>query len=231
MKKTIFFLFLALVALFSCNKSGHNNGERKPLTSIDSFYQWKDSIGETNLALSFKGMALGSIIQRASKVYRDTDEVFTIDYSSDGTMSQEKNVHRTTYSFEGRVFQIIIDTDNLSVYELIANAYKKQLCFPFNYKSDVDEVKFRNGTLIFEEKDNDYFKKVGQYTLPNNDRDERFDGSMRYRIMLTDSVGFKKFESAVRKAEEFQKSQARKKELEIRHKDDSANSILEKQIR
>lgn len=239
MRKVLFVLLaLFAVAMTSC-KHEVNNQEAVKVSPLE---HWKDSIGKTTQTLVFMGDTLGETVSPKSSLYRANtmdyyeNKIVSIKYAENGEVEVEKNVHVTYYVFNGKLYEISIETDNASVFDMILNSYMKRFGYPKDeegdYIQDLDEdgdlpdygefsICFKNTSFVSKSHSN-------EYGTPMYDRD--FNGSTIYYIEL--------FDERVREAREKYKDAEEKHEDEeyIRqeeikqHKTDSLSSALENQF-
>lgn len=204
MRLSRFSLLIGLLAIMlgGCSKS------RFDTSTIEG---WKDSISQTTPKLSFMGVALGDSIGckwygRLYNINRDIrfphekvierDDVLSVKYATVGSILVEGNVHRTSYIFDGKVFQIVIETDNFYVFNMIMDAYKKK--FNCHHELSDDEIRridlvFKNAEMTTSVEDNrrNWWFDKGGYMVYNNHHDDRFLEKDLYQISFIDSRIYK----------------------------------------
>nr|DAM60487.1 MAG TPA: Prokaryotic membrane lipoprotein lipid attachment site [Caudoviricetes sp.] len=236
--KKILLLALPFLVLSSCN----GRKTQETMTSYDSLEAWKDSMRNNPEMLSFRGVKLGSYFENPSdSAVKDS---FSIWYAENGRKWQEKNVWRSVYTFENKVYQIVVETDNYSVAELFSQTYRKRYGLTesmdkyfgdwslpeTNGTDEAGHIIFKYCSLYFIWKNNDIVIKTQYSMYPNPNKDYRFDGSSVYCVTLTDSILYNKHDIYERKMMELkEKNDERKmRDMNIQNKD--INSELSNQF-
>lgn len=207
------------MALSSCK---HRNVKKDPQQT------WEDSLLQTNIHASFMGVEIGGKVRHSEAVetLRDT---LSIDYSFQGEKLTERKVLRTVETFNGRVYQIILETDNSGVVDVIKHYFGRK----FHSTEVNNEVytgphfMFKNGSITTDVSQNPGSRNfLGDYVR----LDKRFGGYNIYKITITDSSAMKKCIEYTKESLWKKEQSERQKERENKHKDDSLNTILEKQF-
>lgn len=257
MKKIVLYAVLVIL-LAAC---GHPSSPPKQFNT-DTWEGWLDSVSHTTQELSFMGVALGTpqdslnaphlvktladgnipihtvgIIPFGAhaKVW-EIEDVLSANYAYFGDTKTEENIHRTSFTFEGKVFQIIVETSNDSIYQMILDSYKSKLHCEYRLPEKAT-IKFKNAQMEFDEKENlknNYhdFRDIGlgQMVLANPNYDSRFESGNLYTLIFTDTRVTKRLKELKQHTLRLQQKQRDLQEKEIQRKTDSIKSSLKKQF-
>lgn len=242
MKQKLFIL-LMILGLASCNDGGVNS-------EYDAYKQWVDSIGNEDINLSFKNIRISSMYGNKNYNTRKEDTI-CICFSNQGKMMKDDNVHYTISTFKGRVYNILIETDNDDTYEFIQNIYLKRIGCDIKTAKDLLDLRepdmssdeqhssmctynYKNGALEFYSKNNTkkYLVGIDKYRYTN--RDTRFNNSSIYCISMTDSTIYYQYMAYKNKMQKIkivkEKAEKEKQKRELNNKDEQVNSKLQNQF-
>lgn len=233
---------LFVLVLVSCNRNKNSNGT----DDFELYQQWKDSLTESNIDLSFRGAHI-SKTYNVGKRTTDVEDTAHIRYYKNGEISEDGNLHYIISVYKGCVYNIRLKTDKKACAAFLLNSYLKRTKCPNNIVKSLDvkdlddnnivytetkdlgAVKFKNGAVSIRQMFNGKFFGNGRGSV-NTLRDDRFEGDCIYIIDITDSILYRKYNEYKTRMQDLQYVKEKQREIEIRKQDSRNNSKLESQF-
>lgn len=236
MRKILILLVLPLV-IFSCRGKCD-----KPMDEFGLYQQWKDSISESNINLSFRGAQVGKMYIVGGRT-TDVEDTVHLRYYKNGELHEDNNLHYIISTYNGRVYNIRLKTDKEACAAFLLNSYLKRTKCPNDIVKSLDvkdldndnvvdtetknlgAVKFKNGAMSISQMFNGKYFGNGRGSV-NTLRDDRFEGNCIYIIDITDSILYRKYNEYETRMQDLQYMKEKQREIEMRKQDSRNNSKI-----